>query len=397
MNIHNSSRIRAESSGALIRESLLSYHSDTSELFTSSDHATDSVSSLGSQQIPHLQFECGCGQCTVYSFIAGETCPNPKAFPFPKLAVSKIPTDDIDYIEMELFHQSKQMHKKFCELVLDTFKEMPLRFVNLHDVILDLKLLLKPKWYFPLVSSQALDCFDDLNSFDDVGLYLTDRQYCSWFDYELIEDLRNKYVFTITSDLLLDKYKAEFKKYVSQRCFLYTYDEGPWQKSQVKVKFKVDLQYDQLSHNVIKHLKYLFTKILGSPSYHLHFKQAREGCTELVFGAPPYFGEISQLSKYQKSQLKAHGFLKVTIMEQNLLEVNSEEVRLKDSGIIIRYICCSGSKFSYAGSVSSLDNSELGEISSTCSEADNETSDGKEADIDTTDLEYTSTGKYNLV
>ena len=43
--------------------------------------------------------------------------------------------------------------------------------------------------------------------------------------------------------------------------------------------------------------------------------------------------------------------------------------------------------------MSSLDNSELGEISSTCSEADNETSDGEEADIDTMDIEYTFTGK----
>ncbi len=44
----------------------------------------------------------------------------------------------------------------------------------------------------------------------------------------------------------------------------------------------------------------------------------------------------------------------------------------------------------YAGSVSSLDNSELGEISS---EGNCETSCGEEADIDTTDLECTSTGK----
>ncbi len=56
-------------------------------------------------------------------------------------------------------------------------------------------------------------------------------------------------------------------------------------------------------------------------------------------------------------------------------------------------ICFSALKFYFAGSVSSLNNSELCEISSTCSEGDNETSDGEEADIDTTDLECTSTGK----
>ncbi len=300
----------------MIREPLSSDLSESSEFFTSSDYITDSASSLGSQRIRQLQFECGCGQCSVYGFITGKTtCPNPKALPFPKLAVTEIPPDDIDIIEMELLHQSKQMHKKFCDLVVHTFEEMVLKFVNFHGVIFYLKLRLKPKWYFPPVDSQAADCLGDLKSFEDVGLYLTDRQYCSWFDYELIEDLRKKYVFTITSDLRLDDYKAEFKKYVCQRCFLYTYDEGPWPQNYVKVKCKVDLQYDQLSYKVIKHLKYIFTKILGSPNYHLCFKQAREGCTELVFGAPPYFGEIRQLSKYQKSQLKAHGFLKVITME----------------------------------------------------------------------------------
>ncbi len=318
-----------ENSGALTRELLSSDFSDSSESFTSSVHTTDSVSSLGLQQVPRLQFECGCGQCTVYGFISGETCPNPKAFPFPKLEIYGIPSDDIDYIEMELLHQSTKLHRSFCELVLDTFSEMLERSVD--KVIVYLKLILKRKWYFPSTSSQVVDCLDDLESFDDIGVHLTKQQYCSWFDYELIEHLRNKYLFTtiISNDSVLDDYKAKFKTYVSQRCFIFLHDEGPWPKHQVKVKCKVDLQYDQLSHTVIKHLKYVFAKILGSPNYHLCFKQAREGCTELVFGAPPYFGEISQLSKYQKSQLKAHGFLKVTIREQNLLEVDSEEVRLK--------------------------------------------------------------------
>ncbi|XP_064389593.1 uncharacterized protein LOC135337585 isoform X3 [Halichondria panicea] len=363
-----------ESSGALNRESISSDLSDSSESFTSiaSDYATDSVSSLGSQQVPRLQFECGCGQCTVYGFITGETCPNPKAFPFPKLEIYGIPSDDIDYIEIKLHQQSTKLHRSFCELVLDTFNEMLERSVDVQKLIVYLKMLLKPKWYFPLTSSQVLDCLDDLESFDDIGVYLTKQQYCSWFDYELIEHLRNKYLFT-SSDSVLDDYKAKFKVYVSQRCFIYLNDEGPWPKHQVKVKFKLDFQYEQLSHNVIKHLKCVFADILGSPNYHLCFKQAREGCTELVFGAPPYFGEIRQLSKYQKSQLKAHGFLKVIIMEQDFLEVDPEKVKLKDTN-----------------SVSSLDNSELGEISSTCSEGDNETSDGEEADIDTTDLEYTT-------
>ena len=330
-----------QSIGVLTRESLSSDLSDTNESFTSSDHATESVSSLGSQLVPRLQFECGCGQCTVYGFITGETCPNPKAFPFPKLEVYGIPSDDIDYIEMELLHQSTKLHRSFCELVMDTFNHMLERSVDIQKLIIYLKYILKRKWYFPSTSSQVSDCLDGLESFDDIGIYLTKQQYCSWFDYELIEHLRTKYLFA-SSDSVLDDYKAKFKLYVSQRCFIYLHDEGPWPKHQVKVKCKLDFKYEQLSHAVIKHLKYVFAKILGSPNYHVCFKQARQGCTELVFGAPPYFREIRQLSKYQKSQLKAHGFLKVIIMEQNLLEVDSEEVRLKDTGmrLLVCFIDC---------------------------------------------------------
>ena len=318
-----------ESSGALNRESS-SYRSDSSELSIPSDNAIDSVSLSDLQQKPYLRFECGCGQCTVHGFIIGETCPNPKAFPFPKLEIYGIPSHEIDYIEAKLYHQSTKLHRSFCELVLDTFNEMLERSVDIQKLIVYLKMILKPKWYFPSTSSQVLDCLNDLESFDDIAVHLTKQQYCSWFDYELIEHLRYKYLFT-SSDSVLDDYKAKFKVYVSHRCFIYLNDEGPWPKHQVKVKCKLDFPYDQLSQNLLKHLKCVFADILGSPNYHLHFKQAREGCTELVFGAPPYFGEIRQLLKYQKSQLKAHGFLKVTIMEQNLFEVDSEEVKLKDT------------------------------------------------------------------
>ncbi len=105
-----------ENSGALTRELLSSDFSDSSESFTSSDHATDSVSSLRLQQVPRLQFECGCGQCTVYGFLDGETCPNPKAFPFPKLEIYGVPSYDIDYIEIKLHQQTTNLHRNFLRV-----------------------------------------------------------------------------------------------------------------------------------------------------------------------------------------------------------------------------------------------------------------------------------------
>ncbi len=281
--------------------------SDSSELLTP---VNDSVSSLGSQHV-----------------LAGETCPNPKTFPFPVSG------------EVEL------LHKKFRSLVIDTINAIQLRF-ELCDLISTLQRFLKNKWYFSPVCTQdeAVDRLGSLQSFDDVVLYLLNQQYCSWFDYELIEDLRNEFLFTKNSskhDSVLSDYKANFKIYASRRCFT-TKNTGQHDKpiKEVEVICKTDLHYDQLSCELIKHLKHFFTNILGASKYSLCFKQAREGCIELIFIAPPYFGKIHQLSKYQKSQLKAHGFLKVIIMEQNLLEVDSE-VRLRDTGKRVLKFSCS--------------------------------------------------------
>ncbi|XP_064398620.1 uncharacterized protein LOC135345186 isoform X3 [Halichondria panicea] len=280
------------------------------------------------------------------------------------------------------FLSLEQMYQKFRALVIDTIKEIQRRF-EVCDLIITLQDFLKKKWYFS-TQAIAVDCLDSLQTFDDVEHYLLNHYCCSWFDYELIEDLRNEFLFTKNSskhDSVLSDYEENFKMYVSRRRFIFDTTKNTGQHDnpikEVEVNCKTDLQYNQLSYEVIQHLKHFFTNILGASKYNLCFKRAREGCTELIFGAPPYFGEIHQLSQYQKSQLKAHGFLKVTIMEQTLFEVDPEEVGLKDSG-----------------SVSCLGNSE---ISSTCSEADNETRDGEEADIDTTDLEYTSTGPGSKV
>ena len=311
---------------ALIRESSafeLSDDSQSSQPPSVNSSQSGDNSSASSQQLSYLEFECGCGQCTVYSFVSGKVCPNPKKLPFPKLEGPQILPEDIEYLEREFSQQSKLMHHKFCRLVIDTFDKIEERSVKVSDVIHYLRLRFKFKWYLQIeiLVQQDVDTFENIETFHQLSEYLMDKNYCSWFDYDLIEHIRESYLFpsATSEDKTLSDYKEHFRSYVSQRCFTYLHDTGPLPSNQVKIKCKLDCEYNKICQKLIKHLKYVIAKIIGAPAYHLAFKTAKEGCTELIFGAPSYFSEIKRLSKYQISQLKKHGFIDVTISGQNLL------------------------------------------------------------------------------
>ena len=304
------------------RDYLASDLSDESQPSGSSSHPETSL-----HQHSYLQFECGCGKCSVYDYISGKICPNPMEVPFPKFEVSEIPPEEIEYIEEELRDQTKSIYREFCALASDTFKALREQ-VDYSELISYLKLVSSPRWdlQYALAASKSEDTFECVKP-SNLLEHVIDKNYCSWFDYDLIQHLRERYLFPSVNDedKALNDYKEHFKHYVNRRCFLYLHNSGPRSKNQVVVKCKLDFEYRTLSQKVIKHLKYVFAKTIGAPAYHLAFKTAQEGCTELTFGAPPYFNYITQLSNYQISQLKVHGFVKIAVADRNLLQSRNHE------------------------------------------------------------------------
>ena len=287
----------------------------------SSSHSGANSPATNSQQFLNLRFECGCDQCSVYDYICGKICHNQKELPFPKLEASQVSSDDIEFIEEELIERTRSIYRDFCTLLFDTFKDLEGN-TKITELTSFLKAVLKPDWnsQYGRSASKSMDIFETIK-FSDLPEYLIDNYYCSWFDYDLIKRLRKRYLFPSAADedQALSHYKECLRCYVSQRCFVHI-DAVPLLKNRTEVKCKIDSQYDKLSRKLIKHLKHVFTKIIGASKYSLVFIKAKRGCTELTFGAPPYFSEISKLSKYQLSHLKAHGFIQVTINGRILLQ-----------------------------------------------------------------------------
>ena len=280
--------------------------------------ATGCSPATNSQESSYVRFECGCDQCSVYDYISGKNCPTPIVLKFPKLEVSEIPPEEIELIEEKLKKQTKQIHYEFCRLVSDTFKELRSN-VDHTELMSHLKLLLKS----PYQSSSTVTYELDDVIISDLPTHLMDRCYYSWFDYDLIEKLREYFLYP-NEDKALSDYKNCLHYYVHHRCFIHFHNTGPLPKKCVEVKCKVDLQYDKLSKEKIKTLRLAFNEIIGVSQYHLVFMRASRGCTELTFGAPPYFSEITKLSKYQISQLKDHGFIQVTINGKIFLSAENQ-------------------------------------------------------------------------
>ena len=290
-----------------------------------------------SSSLQKLRFTCGCGKCSLLDYVSGTQCPNPKQLPFPKLGLSGVLSDfmtDIDIFEQSLFEQSKQMHIMFVRLLQDTVRGLEEKLIDLAKVKKYLRLLFQPQWYFPKVYSKeitgTLEAADNLH---ELCCYLQSN-YCSWFNYDLVKDLREKFLFHHTKDQLLADYEDIYEQYVYRRCFLYLDDVGPSPSNQVEVVCKVDVEFGIISYDLIKHLKLKFTKIIGVSKYHLTFKQVRTGCTELCFRAPKYIQNLKCLSNYQKRKLREHDFLEIKIAHQCLFRDDS---RLEDTGIRIKY------------------------------------------------------------
>ena len=119
-------------------------------------HSGANSPATNSQQLPYLRFECGCEQCSVYDYISGKTCPNPKELPFPKLEVilSQLPPEEIELIEEELSQRTRSIYFNFCSLVIDTFKQLK-ECVDYSELISHLKVVLKPNWNSPYVCSAS--------------------------------------------------------------------------------------------------------------------------------------------------------------------------------------------------------------------------------------------------
>ena len=225
--------------------------------------------------------------------------------------------------------ETRKIQSKFCSLLTNTI--MNLEKQEQYDVTQlkqHVQKLLTPQGsYFHQIyhspSEQILLC--DAISFNDLVEFLQNN-FCSWFNYSLISEIREEFLFSYDDDQALHKYEILFQKYVNRRCFLFVDDFGPQPShiESVEITCKIDVDFDAITYDQIQQAKLVFMKCWEQllPHQVLNLKHVREGCTELVFRVPAYFSHVySQFSPEQIQHLKENAFIEVKIGQQVILKV----------------------------------------------------------------------------
>ena len=271
----------------------------------------------------YVCFVCGCDRCSLLDRVLGKKCPNQEQFKFPILCseLSDGLICDLNTFKESLLNQSRRIHGMFIELMNHTFETLKKKKVDIGEVKYFLKSRFPLHWrVLAILSQEEINLSGDFRSLQDfyeLSYYLQER-YCTWYNYDLIADLRTKFLYCREKDLKLENYESEFKDIVDRRCFLYLDNGGETPKYQTEVVCKVDIDCKELSQPLIEHLMSVFANAIGLGKYHLVFKKVIEGCTELVFRAPQYIMKLKMLSAYQLRSLREHDIIAVRIGDQYL-------------------------------------------------------------------------------
>ena len=237
------------------------------------------------------------------------------------------PTEiSVSFFMKALNKETRKIHSKFCSLLTNTI--INLEKQEQYDLTQYVQKLLTPQGsYFSQIyrspSEQILLC--DAISFNDLIEFLQNN-FCSWFNYSLISEIRKENLFPYEDNEALHKYERLFQQYVNRRCFLFVDDFGPEPShiESVEITCKVDVDFHTITYDQIQELKLVFIECWEQELPHqvLNLKHVREGCTELVFRVPACFSHLySQLSPKQMQHLKENAFIEVKIGQQVLLKV----------------------------------------------------------------------------
>ena len=278
---------------------------------------TSTPPSEGSQKPP---FGCGCGKCTLLSFVE-RRCPTPisSVSSFPYLNRSGLNDQQLQELQGKLRLESEEIMIQFQELVSATIESLIRRNVSpkkLFYHVMTLKTL-GPVFKEPQV---PLFChrFRELKAaqtIDDIFPVLND--YFSFFNYQLIEHII-KALGTEDDKANLQKYKKDFNQYAKRRIFECLPEFGHViDADHADIFVKVDSQYKYCTVEQIQRFRHKLREMLCVSSQGiLHLCRIDEGCWKLMFQVPTFVQqEIFPLSREQEESLLAVGVIKFTCGE----------------------------------------------------------------------------------
>ena len=245
------------------------------------------------------------------------------------------------YDKILLKHMLKEgtdkIMRAYVELVDDTFRrliDIPFKDVQLYVA----QLLYKNVQLCPLMTQPC--CIEDATDYEKLEKAIC-QNYCSWFNYAMLKELRKKFLFADTSeDAALKCYEERYSSYCKRRCFespqkLHPQPISPYYKSLV---FKIDEMLGSYTLEKVREITATVASIIKCPEYAVYVKSVKEGCvvSEVFCYVLPQYAPIGHLKDDQISQLRSHKITSLRIEDQEFLPekptINLDSLSVDDNG-----------------------------------------------------------------
>lgn len=243
-----------------------------------------------------------------------ETVSKAVSVDFPHLVGSTaLSASQLEDLKARLYSDSVDMMFKFQNLFSSLKRSIRLQKISLKDVVSEICAIgsflpVYKRTQQPVLREQ-LPKLQAAESIEDIMLIIND--YCSFFNYEIIEHLIQE-LGTEEDKQCLQEYISDFKCYAERKVFECPPEVGAQTKEgMIRLVVKLDSAYDDCTLNHLHVFKNKLCKILGlANNGTLKLCHTDKGCIQMTFQIldflPPAVFPMSQQQKESLIDLKVH-------------------------------------------------------------------------------------------
>ena len=234
-----------------------------------------------------MKFLCGCGKCSLSSFLE-KGCPNPwKHAHFPLLNIKKMKRRENLELLSRLQKDANKITEKFGSLTRKVYCSMKKLDVN------ELVLFLLPQQKFSYMSEEKrVKLQSDLTKAPNVGKVMTllTENYISWFNHPLLGSITKE--FKVCETEYQEYVDKELTPFLQRSLFEIpsnSFNEisgDPQGSGQFILKIDIPNPKDSLEANILLPLRDHVSSTLGIAIDAFEFCSYGKGCIQFVFAAP---------------------------------------------------------------------------------------------------------------
>ena len=248
------------------------------------DSQSSDASAASTDVDRHTAYGCGCGKCSLNTFLDGR-CPDPEkaATSFPYLKISALTESEKMILKGRLSEdfckismQFSEFNTAICESLIN--RKIPVQRVT--RMLRDLRAFPPSSSNAPLLGSH-LDAITQDKTIDDIFDILA--HYVSFFNFQITEHIV-KNLGTNDDKVLLCDYKKKVDEYCNRNIFECPSYSTPHQEQAALV-----LKVEGIEQYSMKHLSMLISHVsraLSIANNSLRLCSVEEGCVKLNFQVP---------------------------------------------------------------------------------------------------------------